>query len=68
MKKVLIVGGSGQFSYYLTKFLLKKKYKIYKDKLRWSLKPVFLKYLIENSIADKIIYVDNDIAFFNYYK
>jgi len=29
MKKVLIVGGSGQFSYYLTKFLLKKKYKIY---------------------------------------
>ena len=29
MKKILIVGGSGQFSYYLTKFLLKKKYKIF---------------------------------------
>lgn len=42
-----------------------KKYLKEKDKLRWSLKPVFLKYLIENNIAEKIIYVDNDIAFFN---
>lgn len=42
-----------------------KKYAKNRDKLRWSLKPIFLKYLIENNIAEKIIYVDNDIAFFN---
>lgn len=41
------------------------KYKNHKDKLRWSLKSVFLKYLLQNEITDKVIYVDNDIAFFN---
>jgi hypothetical protein len=41
------------------------KYDNNKDKLRWSLKSVFLKYLLQNETSDKIIYVDNDIAFFN---
>lgn len=39
-----------------------KKYKN-KDKLRWALKPVFLKYLLKNN--SELIYVDNDIFFFN---
>lgn len=38
------------------------KYKI-KDKLRWALKPVFLMYLLKN--YSEVIYVDNDIYFFN---
>lgn len=38
------------------------KYKKNKDKLRWSLKPVFLNYLLAE--IPKIIYVDNDIYFF----
>jgi hypothetical protein len=41
------------------------KYQSKKDKLRWSLKSVFLKYLIENINCDKVIYTDNDIAFYN---
>lgn len=40
------------------------KYSSSKDKLRWSLKPVFLHYLLEQK-ADKAIYVDNDIYFFS---
>lgn len=40
-----------------------KKYKWYKDKLRWSLKSVFIKEILETS--EKVIYVDNDIYFFN---
>lgn len=39
------------------------KYSVYKDKLRWALKPVFLIYLLQNN--PKVIYVDNDIFFFN---
>lgn len=46
--------------------ILKKYYKN-KDKTRWSLKPVFLKYAISELDIEKIIYVDNDIAFFNDY-
>jgi len=37
------------------------------DKFRWSMKPVFLKYLIEHADCEKLIYVDNDICFFNEY-
>ena len=37
------------------------------DKFRWSMKPVFLKYLIEHADCEKLIYVDNDICFFNDY-
>lgn len=39
------------------------KYKRQTDKLRWGLKPVFMKaLLVEN---DKVVYCDNDILFFN---
>jgi hypothetical protein len=38
-----------------------KKYK--GDKLRWALKPVYLKYLLQKGY-DKVIYVDNDVFFF----
>jgi len=46
---------------------LVEKYKHDKNKIRWSLKPVFLKYLLEADLAEKLIYVDNDIAFFGDY-
>ena len=39
------------------------KYNTNKDKLRWALKPVFLNFLLQNN--PKVIYVDNDIFFFN---
>jgi hypothetical protein len=39
------------------------KYKTSPDKLRWSLKPVFLLQLLES--FEKVIYVDNDIHFFS---
>lgn len=41
-----------------------KKYK--EDQLRWSLKPVFLTHLTE--IFDRVIYIDNDIFFYNDYR
>jgi len=37
------------------------------DNFRWSMKPVFLKYLLEHAGCEKLIYVDNDIYFFNEY-
>jgi len=37
------------------------------DSFRWSMKPVFLKYLIEQADCEKLIYVDNDIYFFHEY-
>jgi hypothetical protein len=40
----------------------KEKYK--SDKLRWALKPVYIKYLLDSGY-EKVIYVDNDIYFFN---
>lgn len=43
-----------------------EKYSSNKDKLRWSLKPVFLTLLLE-TVADKVIYLDNDIYFFGSY-
>lgn len=42
-----------------------KKYSNDKDKLRWSLKPVFLHFLLINCGFSKAVYVDNDIFFFN---
>src|SRR5690606_26075348 len=41
---------------------IKRKYK--GDKLRWALKSIYVKYLLENGF-DQVIYVDNDIYFFN---
>jgi hypothetical protein len=43
------------------------KYKSNKDKLRWSLKPVFLKHLINEGV-EKIIYLDNDLFFYSDYQ
>jgi hypothetical protein len=40
---------------------IKRKYK--GDKLRWSLKPVYIKHLLQNGY-NKVIYCDNDIFFF----
>jgi len=42
---------------------IKVKYAAKTDQLRWSLKPVFLKYLLNQ--FEKVVYVDNDIFFFN---
>lgn len=46
------------------------KYSSNADKLRWSLKPVFMKHLLSGSsdALEKVIYVDNDIFFYNDYK
>lgn len=44
--------------------LILSKYQQHPDKLRWSMKPVFLNYLLTN-VADKVIYLDNDIYFYN---
>ncbi|MEZ4915867.1 MAG: glycosyltransferase [Chitinophagales bacterium] len=43
-----------------------KKYKNHKDKLRWSLKSIFLLHLLKQK--QQVIYVDNDIFFFNDFK
>jgi lipopolysaccharide biosynthesis glycosyltransferase len=42
------------------------KYQSSQDKIRWSLKPIFIKYLLENK-ANKVIYCDNDIYFYDSY-
>lgn len=41
---------------------IKSKYQ--GDKLRWSLKPVYIKHLLQNGY-EKVIYCDNDIFFFD---
>ena len=43
-------------------FQIIDKYKKNQDKLRWALKPVFLKHLLNETNA--VIYVDNDIYFY----
>lgn len=43
------------------------KYKNNPDKLRWSLKPVFLKFLV-SAEAEKVIYIDNDVFFYSDYR
>lgn len=40
------------------------KYKNHPDKLRWTLKSIFTKHLLENGY-DEVIYVDNDIFFYS---
>jgi hypothetical protein len=42
------------------------KYGSNADKLRWCLKPVFLKFLIEQT-ASPVLYVDNDLFFYSDY-
>jgi hypothetical protein len=43
------------------------KYNHNSDKLRWSLKPVMMKYLLTSVDVDKIIYLDNDLFFYSDY-
>ena len=43
------------------------KYHSDKDKLRWSLKPSFLRFLLQKDEISKAIYLDNDLFFFNDY-
>lgn len=43
---------------------IKHRYRNNPNKLRWALKPVYLKYLIENGY-DQVIYVDNDVFFYS---
>lgn len=53
---------------YLSSEIAKKiinKYSLNKDKLRWSLKSVYLSQLLSDSVSKSLVYVDNDIAFFN---
>lgn len=44
--------------------LILSKYGAHSDKLRWALKPVLIKYLLETKF-EKVIYVDNDTFFFS---
>jgi len=44
------------------------KYSSDKDKLRWSLKPVLMKYLLQHVEVDRLIYLDNDLFFFSNYE
>ena len=43
------------------------KYESNADKLRWSLKPVFMKFLLQAE-TEKIIYLDNDLFFYSNYQ
>jgi hypothetical protein len=43
------------------------KYHNNKDKLRWSLKPALMKYLLQQPSTDRLIYLDNDLFFFSDY-
>lgn len=47
-------------------YSLIKKYKHNKDKLRWSLKSIFLLHLLNQ--FEQVIYIDNDIFFYNDFK
>jgi lipopolysaccharide biosynthesis glycosyltransferase len=40
------------------------KYKGNSDKLRWCNKPIMMQYLLNQGIADKVIYLDNDLFFY----
>lgn len=46
---------------------ISKKYAGKKDALRWSLKPAFMQYLLSERGIERLIYVDNDICFFDDY-
>ncbi len=49
-------------------FRFEAKYSsLYHDAFRWSMKPVFMKYLLDSNHVKKLIYIDSDIHFFNDY-
>jgi hypothetical protein len=77
---VLVIDGDGAYSFPNCRFYRIKdirdnataksiiaKYGNSSDKLRWCLKPVVLKYLLESGLTDKIIYLDNDLFFYSDY-
>lgn len=43
----------------------RKKFGQNSDAFRWSMKPVFIKFLLYHESFDKVIYCDNDIYFFS---
>lgn len=45
---------------------IEKKYNSNPDKLRWSMKPVFMLHLLR-TVTDKVVYVDNDQYFYSDY-
>ena len=45
---------------------IEKKYSSHPDKLRWSMKPVFMLHLLR-TVTDKVVYVDNDQYFYSDY-
>ncbi len=47
--------------------ILEKYRAVSMDAFRWAMKPVFLQHLLERGHAEALIYVDNDIHFFNDY-
>jgi len=49
------------------KKIFEKYHALSMDTFRWAMKPVFLKYLIEHAGCEKLVYVDNDIYFFDDY-
>ena len=53
--------------YSLVDALYKKYAHIEMDFFRWSMKPLFISYLLENGF-DKILYIDCDMFFFNDYQ
>ena len=48
--------------------IILKKYGNHRDRLRWSLKPVFMAMLLKKEEIQKLIYLDNDILFFSAYQ
>ncbi|MBL7777494.1 MAG: hypothetical protein JNK66_04245 [Chitinophagales bacterium] len=44
------------------------KYRKNADRLRWSMKPVFLKYLLAQPKIENVVYLDNDLFFYNDYR
>jgi hypothetical protein len=50
------------------KALFEKYYPQYIDEFRWSMKPVFINYLLQKNEYDKVIYTDSDIHFYNDYQ
>lgn len=45
---------------------IEKKYSSHPDKLRWSMKPVFMLHLLR-TVTDKVVYTDNDQYFYSDY-
>ena len=62
--RIKIIPVSDLYGYSLVNDLYKKYAHIEMDFFRWSLKPVFISYLLENGF-DKVLYIDCDMFFFN---